>query len=483
MSLTAVAKRQMPAVGKVLSASAAWARNWRRVEPPDPTLPVILEFQWPSSAIVNAQVPRSARNIVWIITSMVALLIFATGLIPIDRVVTSKGIVVSRSPTVVVQPLDTAIVRSIEVREGQQVRAGDVLARLDPTFASADLAALKAQVSSLEAEISRLQAEASDQPFTYSGTDSSWLAQVTIYAHRMAEFASKMDSFRHRSDELAATVSRAESDAAGFRERLKVAQQVEDMRKQLQALQAGSKLQLLQATDTRAEMERSLAYAERTGEGAKRDQAAVQSDRDAYVQGRKAEVSQHLAEANDKLNGAREQLNKASLRRDLVELRSERDAVVQSVAKVSVGSVLQSGQQFITLVPMDVPLEIEANVFGRDSGFVRVGDEVAIKFDTFPYSQYGKADGTVKILSPNSFTAEEEARHPTSALPVSTTTPDPFYRARISIDRVGLHDVPPDFRVAPGMPVTADIKVGKHTVLNYLLGMIMPVAHEALREP
>jgi HlyD family secretion protein len=103
------------------------------------------------------------------------------------------------------------------------------------------------------------------------------------------------------------------------------------------------------------------------------------------------------------LSDAREQFNKATLRRQLVELRSERDAIVQSVAKVSVGSVLQSGQQFITLVPADAPLEVEANVVGSDSGFVRVGDAVAVKFDTFPYSQYGLAEGTVKVASPNSW--------------------------------------------------------------------------------
>ena len=157
--------------------------------------------------------------------------------------------------------------------------------------------------------------------------------------------------------------------------------------------------------------------------------------------------------------------------------------IVQSVAKVSVGSVLQSGQQFITLVPADAPLEVEANVFGRDSGFVHVGDAVAIKFDTFPYSQYGMADGTVRIVSPNSFTAQDEARNPTSAVPVSPMTAEPFYRARITIDRVALHDVPQDFQVMPGMPVTADIKVGKRTVLKYLLGMVVPIAHEAMREP
>ena len=78
-------------------------------------------------------------------------------------------------------------------------------------------------------------------------------------------------------------------------------------------------------------------------------------------------------------------------------LKSEGDATVQSVAKVSVGSVMQSGQHFLTLVPADAPLEIEANIFGHDNGFVHVGDPVSIKFDTFPYSQYGMAEGSVRV--------------------------------------------------------------------------------------
>lgn len=455
----------------------------RRSAKKDPTLPAVLEFQWPSTAIANAPIPRSARGIVWVITSMIIVLIIASGIIPVDRVVTARGIVVSRSPMILVQPLDISIVRSIDVHEGQRVKAGDVLARLDPTFASADLATLTSQVTSLEAEVARLQAETAGKAFAYTGPDPSWLLQAAIYAHRTAEFDSKIDNFQHRADEFASVTARAVSDAAGFRERLKVAQTVEEMRNELQAQQAGSKLQLLLATDNRAEMARSLAYAEQTAEGAKRDQAATEADRNAFVQGWQAQVAQELAEATDKLSNAREQLRKAQLRNQLVELRSDRDAIVQSVAKVSVGSVLQSGQQFITLVPTDTPLEIEANIPGRDSGFVHVGNAVAIKFDTFPFSQYGMAEGAVKVVSPSSFTAQDEARNPMSAVPVAARTEEPFYLTRISIDRVGLHDVPQDFRVMPGMPVTADIKVGKRTVLTYLMGMVAPVAHEAMREP
>ena len=447
----------------------------------DPTLPTILEFQWPSTAIVNAPVPLLARGIVWIIASMVVTLIVVLGMIPVDRVVTTRGIVVSQSPTILVQPLDTAIVRSIDVQEGQRVRAGQVLARLDPTIATADVAALAAQVSSLDAEISRLQAEAGGRPFNYVGPDQGRLMQAAIYAHRKAEFDAKVDNFSHKHDELDSMISRSQSDAAGYAERLKVAQKLEHMSQQLLAANVASEASTLSATDNRAEMERSLANARQTAAAARLESEALTSERNAYIQDWRANVAQSLAEESGKASDAKSQLDKANLHRQMVELRSERDAIVQSVAKVSVGSVLQSGQQFITLVPIDVQLEIEANISGRDNGFVHVGDPVAIKFDTFSYSQYGMAKGTVRIVSPDVFTAQGEARNPTSSLPA--TNVEPFYRTRIGIDQLALHDVPISFRVSPGMPVTADIKVGKRTVLKYLFGWLTPVAHEGMREP
>ena len=170
-----------------MSKSSSNAVAVRRRGGADPTLPAILEFQWPSTAIANAPIPRSARGITWIIGSLVVAMIATMGMIPVDQVVSVHGIAISKAPTILVQPLETAIVRSIEVREGQEVKAGEVLAKLDPTFAAADLGALTAQVSSLEAEVARIQAEAENKPFDYSGVDPDMALQGAIYAHRKAE--------------------------------------------------------------------------------------------------------------------------------------------------------------------------------------------------------------------------------------------------------------------------------------------------------
>src|SRR5579863_3655642 len=257
------------------STSSALTLVRRRPARADPTLPAILEFQWPSTAIANAPIPRSARGITWVISSMVVALIGAMALIPIDQVVTARGIAVPTSPTIVVQPLETAIVRSIEVKEGQQVRAGELLARLDPTFAAADLGALTAEVSSLEAEVARLRAEGEDKPFVATAGDPDMALQYSIYAHRKAEYNSKLENYARKLGELDAIAARSHSDAAGYRERLGLAKDVEQMRAQLQSLQVGSRLSTLSAIDSRTEMARSLANAEETEAGAKQNAAGT----------------------------------------------------------------------------------------------------------------------------------------------------------------------------------------------------------------
>jgi len=450
----------------------------------EPLSPALLEFESPSAAVIATPPIRFARGVVWIISAAVISFFAASGLIPVDKVVAAEGKVISRAAPVVVQPLETAIVRSIDVREGQMVQAGELLARLDPTMAAADMGTLVQQVSSFQAEVSRLKAEAEGKPYSVSTAEPDSQLQGAIFAQRQAERSFKLENYRQKINSLETQVARDLSVAAYYRQRLTVAGDLEGMRHELERLAVGSKINSLAATDNRLEMARYLSMTETTAESEKRDLQAMVAERDGYDRGWHADVLQNLTDQSRKLDDAREQLKKAQLRRQLVELRATEDAVVMTIAKVSVGSVMQSGAQFITLVPAKSPLEVDAAVAGDDAGYVHIGDPVVIKFETFPFTLYGAAEGKVRVVSPDSVSQPDQAGSQVSDLPTDTIPgAKVFYRSRVSLDVIKLHNTPPGFHVVPGMPVTADIKVGKRTLLTYMLGRVLPVGMEAMREP
>ncbi len=449
----------------------------------DTSRQAVLEFQSPTGAVIAERIPTSGRMTIWVIATAVLSSIAISGLYPIDRVVTVPGKVVAKTPNIVVQPLDTSIVRQIAVHEGQMVHAGDTLAKLDPTFAAADAGATDAQVVSLQAEVDRLEAESQGRPYLGDGSAASNL-QATIFAQRHAEQAAKLENYRQRIESLRTKVVQTSADINSYAEQYRVAETKENMRRQLEQLQIGSKLNTLDAGAQRAEVNRALQTAFAAHAAAHNDLDGLAAERDGYIQQVKAETAQQLTEQGRKLADAREQQNKARLRRALVDLRADRDAIVLSVAKVSVGSVVQSGDELIALVPADAPLEVQASIPARDAGFVQTGDKAVIKFDTFPYTTYGFATGTLNTVSADSFSNPDQRRpgRPAIGQPEADGSAA-FFRGILSLDQVKLHNLPAGFRMTAGMPVTTDIKVGKRTILSYLLSRIVPTLTEGMREP
>lgn len=476
VSLGAVPLGVVPATGNGRRKSAL------ALVPRGPVEPVLLEFQSPSSALIQRPVPLRSRFVVWVIASLVATTVAAAALVPIDRMVTTNGKIVAMAPNVVVQPLETAIVRSIEVREGQVVKAGEVLARLDPTFANADAGSLETEAASLRAEVERLHAELENHPYVPDGSPAS-LLQATLLAQRAAERDFKLRDFQEKIEGARSKVAQAKASIESYGQRLEVAQTIEQKRIKLEQLQVGTQLNTLAAIDARVEIQRNLNAARSGMASAQNEQNSLVAERDGYLHQFNAQASQTLSEEERKLATAEENLNKAKLRRSLVELRADRPAIVLTVAPVSVGAVLQSGDQLFTLVPMDSPLEVETLANARDTGFVNPGDRVTIKFDTFPYYTYGVANGVVRTVSPDSFRRPMDDRERVTRPHTEQEAGTLYYRTRITLGEIHLHDLPPGFRLAPGMPVTADIKVGKRTMVQYMMSRAIPAVSEGMHEP
>ncbi len=442
---------------------------------PNPTDRTIASFKSEADALAHESEPRLSRMTLYILAGCVTLGVFLASQVHIDRIVTATGQLITREPTIIVQTLNRAIISSINVREGDRVKAGDVLATLDPTFVAADVAQLEVQIESLDAEIARLEAELAEKPLMTAGLSQRYAAsQVNLMAQRAAQRAEQLRSFDSRIAQQEATIAKLANDQKRFGERAKIMTEVEGMRSKLAEQQYGSRLNLLQAMDQRLEVLRNLDYGMHAGNEAKHNLTTTRSEREAFIEQWRTQVNVDLIPRRTARDAATEQLSKAKKNHDLVELRAPTDAIVQRVAKLSVGSVLSDASPLFTLVPARARIEAEISIDAPDVGFVRLEDKVAVKLEAYNYLEHGHAEGRLHVLSEDAFTTREDD---------GKTAVRPFYKANVVIDRAELHNVPNGFRMIPGMPVTADIKVGTRSLLSYVSHGIHRSLNEAMREP
>jgi hemolysin D len=449
------------------------------------TMPLaVLEFQSPTAAIVAMPVPAIANYTNYFIGVMMLSLILVGCLMPIDRIVSGTGVLVSSSPNFSIQTFnDTSIVQSIKVHTGELVSKGQVLATLNPTYTAADLTSMTQQEQSYAAQVAQLQAQENGAPYAGDPGNPASILQVQTYNQQMGQYNFTVQDYAQKINELQTNIEGYNAQAAYYRQRLGIAANVETMRKSLQQLQVGSKLDTLAATDDRVNIQAELASAVSSAESSQRQLASQQAERDSFEQQWKATISQQLATALNSLYQAQQALSKATLNNQLVVLTAPQDAIVQSIASVSTGSVLPAGQTLMTLAPVNTPLSVEVDIDSMDSGFVHVGNTAIIKFATLDFMRYGSAKGTVTAISPESFNPLDQQAAATSGAPLPGAPQDLYYKAEISLDVLNLHNVPTGFRLVPGMPLNADMKIGKRTAMGFFLQKMLPVAYNSMHEP
>ncbi|HLY44705.1 MAG TPA: HlyD family type I secretion periplasmic adaptor subunit [Stellaceae bacterium] len=440
---------------------------------------IVRLFQSETAEILEAPEPRGVRSLIYVLGAFVVALVLLSLVTRLDRVVTSiSAQIVTTEPTVVVQALDPSIIKTIDVREGQRVAAGDVLATLDPTFAAADVDALKLQVASLDAQIARCEAELAHQTYAPAPNADPAAAryaqlQQALYQQRQGQFNGQLHAYNEQIAQQTATVTKFANDSARYVDRAQIAKEVEAMRATLAAAQVGSRLNLLAATDQKTELLRSVEFDKNSLLESRHQLEATIANRDAFTEQWFAQTSQELVTARNQRDTALQQLEKATRHKDLVHLVAPEDAVVLQMVKLSVGSVLKEGDPLLYLAPMRSPVEAEIWMSPRDVGFVRVGDPVKLKLDAFNYIEHGMADGSVRWISEGAFSTDPNTGQ---AVP-------PYYKVRVALTDVALRNVPANFRLIPGMTLSADVHIGTRSVLMYIVNGALRGMNEAMREP
>jgi hemolysin D len=440
---------------------------------------VVRSFQSDIAAIREAPLPRSATATVHVLIGFLVVVALVLTFGKIDRVVQSTaGQVDLNTPAQVYQALDQSIIKSINVREGMLVRKGEVIATLDPTFATADVTQLRQQVASLNAQIVRDQAELAGTAPVFTGDDDPDQRhynqlQEKLFLDRGAQYQAQIKSLDDQIKQTEATIAKTRNDIARFNERSAIAEKVEGMRSKLLASGAGSLLNELASKDNNIEMQRQVENLTNSLKESEAQLDTYKANREAFIQQWRATDSQDLVTAQNSRDAATASLKKALVHQDVVRIVAAEDSIVLSIAKLSVGSVLQPGDKFITAMPVNEPVVADVDVASRDVGFIQVGDPVTLKIDAFNFSEHGTAEGRVQWISEGAFWVNEQTGQPTSA----------YYRVGVSIDRLNFRGVPKNFRLMPGMTLAADIRIGRRSVGRYLFDAILRGWGEAMREP
>jgi HlyD family secretion protein len=442
------------------------------------SLTTVRQFQSETDAIREAKDPLVTRVTIYVLTGFMVALVALMVLTKLDRIVSSQGgKIVPVGQVSVLQALDPSIIKTIDVHEGDQVKAGQLLATLDSTLTSADVNQFKLQMASLEAQVARDEAELKKVPLVFSeNPDKDFqkyaALQKALFDQRAAQYAAQINSFDSKIKQTQATIEKLRGDDERYRQRDEVAQKIESMRSTLAEHGTGSQLNLFISQDTRLELLRTLENTHNSLIESQNTLASITADRDAFIQQWAADLSKDLVTTRNSLDTARSSYEKAVKHEDLVRLTATDPSVVLTLARLSVGSVLKQGDPFITLMPLDTKLEAEIKIASRDIGFVRAGDHCVMNIDAFNAAEHGTAEGIVRWISEGAFTSDEDGK------PV-----DAYYKARCSVDASHFVGVPDNFRLIPGMTLTGDINVGKRSVAMYLIGGMMRGFNTSMREP
>lgn len=417
---------------------------------------------------------RLPRVAMLLVVSMLGLLVAWSVWARLDIVATAQGRLVPATYTKVVQPAEAGVVSEILVKDGDQVKSGQVILRLDARLAQTDVKAIEQEALHRQLTIRRIEAELADRPFSPPAGASPHLASQVA-----AQYLARRQSYQDALAQEQAALVRAQAELASanqnlikLREVLPIVRGASEKHEQLE--QAGFISALVAADRRRDFVEKTQELQAHLSTVNALKAAIEQCERklDAVRSSYRTQLENERVETLAQLRRLHQDLDKIAIRKGQMDIRSPADGVVKDLAVTSVGAVVQAGALLMNIVPKEDALLAEVMLGNQDAGFVAVGQKVQIKVAAFPFQKYGLIDGTVSHIGADA-----------SELRQGQAAQAPSYRALIRLARQRLDALRDEALVlTPGMLLVAEIHQGDRTVMEYLLSPVQKVMSEAGRE-
>ena len=443
--------------------------------------------------IVETPAPPLAGAIGTTIIALFCLALAWASFGRIDIVASAVGKIIPSGRTKVIQPFEIGVLRAIHVRDGQRVKAGEVLIELDPTMNEAEQKHLESDLQSSELDIARLNAALSGGVDPLAGFHPPEAANSTLVSvqrqllvHQAEEHRANLAALDGQKLQKEAELATVEATIRKLEAVTPVLQERVNIRQVLYSHETGSKANYLEILQALVESQQELAVQKSRLREAAAAVAAIVEARSQTEAEYHHTLSSDLVEAQRKASGLSEDLVKARERTRRQILTAPVDGTVQQLAVHTIGGVVTPAQSLLVVVPTDSHLEIEAMVSNHDIGFVHIGQDAEIKIDTFDFTRYGLLHGRVLSVSQDAITRDkpqDKADEKVSGM----TTSEPkgqelVYAARIALDTTQMQIDENLVNLSPGMAVTVEIKTGSRAVIAYLLSPLVRYARESLRE-
>ena len=431
---------------------------------------VDLDFDANADWAIAEQTPQGARRIVWISAGTVFILLTWANFAVLDEVTRGEGKVIPSRQVQVLQSMDGGIVSEILVKEGQIVRTGDLLLKVDPTRMVSSLRENRSQYLSLLAKGARLRALAEGARFLPPPEVVKEASDIVeqeraLYESRRAELDATIGVARQqlsqRTQELVSVRAKREQASQSYN---LTARELE-MTRPLTKSGAISDVELLR-------LERDVARYRGERDSANSDIPRLESSiSEATRKMQEVELTfrnnarSELSETNAKLNALSEGSTALADRVKQTDIRSPVNGTVKQLKINTVGGVVQPGKDLIEVVPSDDALVLEARVLPRDIAFLRPGQKVLVKFTAYDFATYGGLDATLEQISADTVVDEKG---------------NAFFMVRVRTVAASIGTQ--QFPIIPGMVAEVDILTGKKSVLSYLLKPILRAKANAMTE-